>query len=146
MRIARRRDAFTGAAAGSLAALTPLAVYYGAFVGFEVPTLFFILLTLYLVLRHLRRGRSKDRTRAAFAFAAAIFCDWLALGVPFVLAALLPFVRDDAYARRRPVSRAWLLGVLLAVGAGAAALALAQVVLQTHRYGFAADTGPALQA
>ncbi len=139
-RIGRSRGRAFGAVAGSLAALTPLGVYYGAFVNFEVPTLFFLLLALHSFLRHHRRRRRKDAVRAILATAAAVYCDWIALGLPFCLAVLLPFLRRGSPARRRPSRK--LLGGLFLAAIGAAGLAIVQMRLQTSRYGIAEDANP----
>jgi 4-amino-4-deoxy-L-arabinose transferase-like glycosyltransferase len=103
-RLARQRGRPAAAVAASLAALTPLGVYYGAFVNFEVPTLFFTLLALHLFLNYRRRGRRKDAVRAALSLGVAVFCEWIALGLPFCRLVLLPFLRDGATRVRRVAS------------------------------------------
>ncbi len=135
-RLARRRGPTTAAAAGALAALTPLAVYYGAFVNFEIPTLFFVLLTLYLVLRYRRRGRRKDLVRALLSYVAAVFCDWIALGLPLCLFVLLPFLSDGATAERRRATTK-LVWLLVAGGVFAVVATKLQVFLQVSKYGAA---------
>lgn len=143
-RIAARRGKRTGAAAAAIAALLPLGVYYGAFVNFEIPTLFFALLALHLYLRQLRRGRPKDRWRAGVAFAAAVFCDWIALGLPILLLALAPFRRRDVREDGIAPSGARLAAMLLLVGAGVFLLVKLQYGLQLQRFGRDADDGAGL--
>ena len=133
-RLARDRGRGLAAVAGAFAALAPLGVYYGAFVNFEVPTLFFTLLALHLFLRHRRRGRTKDFVRASLAAGAAVYCDWIAIGLPLTLMVLLPFMRDGASISRRRGS--WkLAGVMLGAVVLSAAFSLLTFKLQTGRYG-----------
>lgn len=116
LRIARGRDMRIAAFAAGLVALMPITAYYGAFVNFEIPTLFFILLALHLFLRYQRRGREKDRVRFYMAQAAAMFCDWIAIGLPLMLLALSPLrARKEAAADAapiRPFARIATLGVV----------------------------------
>ncbi|MBI4882260.1 MAG: glycosyltransferase family 39 protein [Planctomycetes bacterium] len=133
-RLARRRGLATAAAAGAIAALTPIGVYYGPFVNFEVPTLFFVLLTLHFFLRYQHDGERKDLWRSLLAQAAAVFCDWIALGLPFCLAACAAFRR-----RRAPAGggRAGPLIHALALLAAAVLVVLAvqaQVMIQLSRF------------
>lgn len=136
-RLTRRRGRATAAAAGALAATAPLAVYYGAFVNFEIPTLFFLLLSLHLLLRYRRRGRRKDLVRSAVVYAAAVFCDWIALGLPFCLMILLPLQSDSC---RKPVRQTLgQTGLLLLIGVFVFLVVQAQYAIQLSRYGSAPD-------
>jgi 4-amino-4-deoxy-L-arabinose transferase-like glycosyltransferase len=139
-RLARGRHPIARAAAGVVAALTPLAVYYGAFVNFEVPTIFFVLLTLHLFLRYLRRGRQKDRTRALITMAVAVGFDWIALLLPVALMLVLPLRRSRgapaAVPHGAPLRQATLL---LCVGVTVAALVRILYAVQLHRYGVPSD-------
>ncbi|MFH0944222.1 MAG: glycosyltransferase family 39 protein [Planctomycetota bacterium] len=124
------------AAAGALAATLPVGVYYGAFVHFEVPTLFCLLLTLHQFLRFRRRGRRKHFIQSLICFAAAVSFDWIALALPPLLLILLPLSR-----RPRATSR-WLgatahAGYLLLVGLLVLGLVQLQYKLQLGRYGMA---------
>jgi len=133
-RLARARGRGFAAVSGAFAALAPLGVYYGAFVNFEIPTLFFTLLTLHLFLRYRRRGRKKDAVRAFITTGAAVFCDWIAIGLPLTLMVLLPLLRDGASKSRRRAS--WkLTGVMFGAAALSVAISLLNVKLQTGRYG-----------
>lgn len=137
-RLARSRGRAAAAAAGGIAAMVPIATYYGAFVNFELPTLFFALLALHLYLRFLRRGRRRDRFRCLVATAAAVFCDWIALGLPLALLALAGR-RADAATTARAGRR--LAAAMLAAGIGVGLLVKAQYLIQVARFGVAPDAG-----
>jgi 4-amino-4-deoxy-L-arabinose transferase-like glycosyltransferase len=150
-RLARTRDRRLAAFAGAVALLAPIATYYGAFVNFELPTIFFTLLALHLFLRYERRGRACDRNRFLLAQAAAVGCDWIALGLPLTLIALAPLRRreDDSRPRcevkpLRTAAYGLLASVLVVV------LVKALYAFQVARYGGAQggteDFGYYLQA
>lgn len=131
-RLARRRGRACAATAGAIAALTPLGVYYGAFVSFEIPTLFFLLLAVQLLLRYGRRRRKKDLVRGVLAFGAAAFCDWIALALLPALVVILPLLGE--YRGRRPAP--WKATGLYALAGGLALGAtVLQFKLQSARYG-----------
>lgn len=139
-RLARGLGSLGAVAAASIAALLPLGVYYGAFVNFEVPTLFFTMLTLHLHLRYLRRGRGADRARSRLAFAAAVACDWIALGLPLLL--LLPWPEHRGDGRRAAgVSPRRAAAVLMAIGVLVVAAVKLQAFVQASRYGEANSGG-----
>lgn len=122
------------AAAGALAATLPAGVYYGTFVHFEIPTLFFLLLTLHLFLRFRRRGRRKHLLQSLICFAAAVAFDWIALALPVLLLLLLPM------SRRPRTSPKWLGPMthaiyLVLVGLMVMGLVQLQYQLQLGRYG-----------
>ncbi len=133
-RLSRRRGLSTAAAAGAIAALTPIGVYYGPFVNFEVPTLFFVLLALHFFLRYQRGGQRKDFWRSLFAQAAAVFCDWIALGLPFCLAACAPFRRRRAPAAGRKTGPLVHASALLGAAVLVVLAVQAQVVIQLSRF------------
>lgn len=143
LRLARSRDPRVGATAAGVAALAPIGVYYGAFVNFEIPTIFFLLLALHLFQRYERRGRKKDRFRFFAAQAAAVACDWIALGLPLVLLVLSPFRRKRARAADAPAPRGFAgtaaLGV--AVSLGVAILVKVMYTVQLARHGVDPDGG-----
>lgn len=142
-RLARSRDPRVGAVAAGIAALTPIGVYYGAFVNFEIPTIFFLLLALHLFLRFERRGRKKDALRYLLAQAAAVGCDWIALGLPLVLLVLAPLRRRRSIAVEPPrglgYARTAALGVV--VGFAVAAIVELGYAFQVSRYGIDPDAG-----
>ena len=136
-RLGRLLHRTTGAVAASVAALLPIAVYYGAFVNFEIPTLFFLLLTLHYYLRFLTRDRSRDRTRAFLAYTAAVGCDWIALGLPLCLLVLAPFHAAGERVSRSGAAR--LAARLLGVGTLTVAAVKTLYWLQLQRYGVDPD-------
>ncbi|MBK6942731.1 MAG: glycosyltransferase family 39 protein [Planctomycetes bacterium] len=140
-RLARGGETPTRATALCVAATLPVLVYYGPFPNFELPTLFFALLALHLFLRYLRRGRSKDAWRAAWAQALAVGCDWIALGLPLLIALLLPFRAHEprTFADGRRVRRGFAVGLLF-VGTVAAVVTVKLLYTwQLSRYGHPAD-------
>ncbi|MBL8768269.1 MAG: glycosyltransferase family 39 protein [Planctomycetes bacterium] len=140
-RLARGGSSLARTAALCVAATMPVLVYYGPFPNFELPTLFFALLTLHLFLRYLRRGRSKDAWRAAWTQALAVGCDWIALGLPLLIAAFLPLRAHvpKTFADGRRIRRGFALALLFC-GAVAAVLAVKlQYAWQLSRYGHPAD-------
>lgn len=141
-RLARPRGRRAAAAAGGIAALVPIATYYGAFVNFEIPTLFFLLLTLHLYLRYQRTVRPKDRRRMLMAFAAAVGCDWIALGLPFCLAVFRPF-RIPPSPTEPPRPRR-LAPLLLLVGIAVLVAVKALYWCQLQRFGNDPDAGQGL--
>jgi 4-amino-4-deoxy-L-arabinose transferase-like glycosyltransferase len=147
LRLARTRDPRVGLVAFGVACVMPLMAYYGAFVNFEIPTLFFILLALFLYLRYERRGRSKDRWRYLAAQVAAVGCDWIALGLPLCLLVLAPFHRrrtdSPADARSpRPLAKTAALG--FGVGVATVIAVKAWYAIQLSRYGVDPDGGSGL--
>lgn len=142
-RLVRTRDPRVAAAAAGVAALVPIGAYYGAFVNFELPTLFFSLLALHLFQRYERRGRRKDAIRFLIAQAAAVGCDWIALGLPLVLLVLSPLRRRRAVAATGNVSvspaKTAALGAV--VGFLVAAVVKVWYAFQVGRYGVDPDAG-----
>lgn len=137
-RIAKRWGTTARTAAGAFAATMPLGVYYGAFVNFEIPTIFLLLLTLHLYERYRRRGRRKDLYRAAAAQFGAVLMDWIALGLPLCLLVLEPMRKPSL--RRRPARARFGTVALLLAAAGLSALATKiQVQIQLSRYGTPLD-------
>ncbi len=140
-RLARPLGRLAATAAAAIAALAPIGVYYGAFVNFEIPTLFFMILELARFQRFVNRGRPGDRLIAILAQIAAVFCDWIALGLPLALLVLLPFRTRrgaDRAGRVRPIANA--LAMLVASGV-VVVFVQAWYALQLHRYGRSADGG-----
>ncbi len=145
-RLARTRDARVAAAVGGIIALMPLTAYYGAFVNFEIPTLFFMLLAIFLFQRYLRRGRRKDRSRFLLAQACAVGCDWIALGLPFALMLLAPLVRRrKSTPQEAPTRKQYVLATLMAIGASAVVFLVVRLwyKFQLSRYGVDPDAGAA---
>lgn len=140
-RLARGGRTPARAAALCVAATMPVLVYYGPFPNFELPTLFFALLALHLFLRHLRRGRAKDAWRAAWAQALAVGCDWIALGLPLLIAAFLPLRANEprTFADGRRVRRGFALGLLFAASIVTVVAVKLVYAWQLSRYGHPAD-------
>lgn len=140
-RLARGEGTLGRTAALCIASTMPVLVYYGPFPNFELPTLFFALLALHLFLRYLRRGRSKDAWRAAWAQALAVGCDWIALGLPLLVAALISFRGHShkSFADGRRVRTGFALLLLFAGTIAAVVVVKAQYAWQLSRYGHPAD-------
>jgi hypothetical protein len=141
-RLAKRRGKLLAATAGALSATMPIGIYYGAFVHFEVPTLFLILLTTHQFLRYRRHGKRKHLWRSLVVFAAAVGFDWIALALPVCLLAFEPLRRRSASERQS--LNPWLHEAAL-LCAGLLVLALVQAAhhLQLGRYGVDSSmTGP----
>lgn len=144
-RLGRSRGRRIAAAAAAIAAMVPIATYYGAFVNFELPTLFFSLLALHLFERYRRRGRRRDHARCLFAFAAAVFCDWIAFGIPICLWILTRLARAEDRAKtpdhvgHAPLRARRLVPQLF--GAGVAVVIAVKVLyaIQTARFGIDPD-------